>query len=681
MTASRFVVRLTALCRPLASHRLLAGAAIVALGAFVGPAATPARAQVGPPDAFYHTGGALGEVLVTEDQVLVTRGPRVVAFDREPGGLGAELGASERLAGPPLAMARHGDLLLVSTIGAALDILEIDPSGPPRLRHRLDLKETTSGLAVDGDRAYLVGNHWLAIVDLARDPPVAEMVPLDATSTAQLDDLPHRRRLVVAGGRLVFNGFRRGGWSQGLHVAEILPGPRVRTVATLPIQVLDLVAFGEHVFAIDEGGLGNYPDAIVAIDVSAGTAPREMGRWVEDPGDRGSGSFTDLFVTDGRLGVATSLGLHVLDVADPAAIRPVARDEHRARWCDALYGQVIAEEGRLLVAACEVTLSVATLPEGDVAATPTWVATVRLGDVIRDVAFGEGFVAVARGRDVQLLAVDDSGGAREIAATAEPFYADALAIGGGRLWIVEDEGLSVAPIGAGPLVPQPVTLDESTMDLWYSPAVAATRTGAVVVANERLLVVDASAGAPQFVAALAPELGMIDELVAHGNRVYAGSAEGLAIVDLADPARPTILAAARHELGRGLATDGRTVWRQVGLDLLAFDVSDPTHGLPETRYRVPFSISGLAVHDGSLLVVRREGFRVAVQAFDPTTPRILRQGPSLVLPLFNGFAGSVLVDGDTLIGSSRLDGLIVAPAPFAAPRHAIFVPVAHGAGD
>lgn len=673
MIVARCLVRLPARLRPLASRRLLAVLAAVVLGAALVPTAPPARAQVGPPEAYVHLGGALGGVLLTEDQILVTRGPRVVAFEREPAGIGAEVGASERLSGPPLTMVRHGDRLLVSTIGASLDVLDLVPSGPPLLRHRVALPETTSGLAVDGDRAYLVGNHWLAILDLALDAPAAERVPLDAASSGELDDLPYGRRLVVAGGRLVFSGSGRRPFPSRLHVAEILPGPRVRTVATLPIGVVDLVAIGARVFAIDHSFLETIQDAVVAVHVAPGAAPRELGRWSEDASTRRA-YLHDLFVADGRLGVVSRDATHFLDVV-PSAPRLVARgDRRQLPWCPSSYGQPVAQRDGLLATACPDILRAAAIADDD-PANPTWVAEVPTGDAIFDVAIGDGMVAVVRGRDVQVLALDGSGGVREVATTTVSPFPRSAAIGGGRLWIVGYGELRVATLGTDPLDPQPVALGDDVREV----VVVATQAGAVAASGERLLVVDATVGAPRVVAELDPDLGPIDELVAHGSRVYAGSGEGFAIVDIADPAMPTVLAVARHDSSRWLETDGRTAWRYDGLDLLAFDVSDPSRGLPVTRYRAPYPISGLALRDGALLAVHQAGFLAAVTAFDATTPGILRPGPTLRLPLFHGLVSALRVEGDAMIAASQRDGLIVAPAPFAAPWHGVFVPVAHRA--
>lgn len=705
MAASRFVVRLTALCRPLASNRLLAAGAILALGAFVGPAAPPARAQVGPPDAFYHTGGALGPILVADDQILVARGLRIVALSRDPASLGAELGQSEPLAGLPLALERHGGRLLVATERKTLEVLDISDVAP-RILQRIMVPESSAGLAIGGDRAYLVGEQRLVIVDLTAEPFQIETVNLGGVTRGRDGILPVERRLAVVGNRLFFSSVL------SMHVVELRPGPRAVEIAAFRTESMtyDIVAVGERVFNLTRNGRGaGAPTELITVDARPDVVPRIIDRWI-DP-NPGTPHMCDLFAVDGHLGVSGGEGTYILDVGELAAVREVSA---LAAGADCYSGGRAASVGAGMVALVHwdrVGLSVLTdvvgpaLSTGHAArdkhvepldasrqADVTWIP---LAATVGSIAVSADTALVADGRRIRRLALDGAGKSHEVEVLDLAMGASALALGEGRLWAGTYDGLHVASLDGSPLALVDVELDAPTPPRVMA-LFAAGHLAYVATSGGQLHVVDASdMTAPRSLASLNLAPGDVDEILGHGTRIVARRALGFDVIDVADPTHPTLLGTYQDDRGSpstAMATDGHTVWLRGGGTVLALDISDPETGFPVSEQSLGFLARALTWHDGVLFASDHYG---RLTAFDTAIHGRLREVGSMTLPI----DGEVIrVHGDTLVATHRRGGAVILPAPEigtpteptaasptavpteppAAPRYELFLPILQG---
>jgi len=677
---------------------------LLALSGAPGSSATKASAQDDLALPFYHTGGSLGPILVADDQILVARGLRIVALSRDPASLGAELGQSEPLAGLPIALERHGERLLVATERKTLEVLDIATVGAPRLVQRIAVPEASAGLAIGGDRAYLIGDHRLTIVDLAVEPFRAQTISHGATGRHD-GIMPVERRLAVVGDRLYFNSV------YSLHVMELRPGPRTVQIADIRTErmLADIVAIGERVFALGHTDSSSYRrPLVIAVDARPGAAPKIVGRWI-DAGD-GVRRLCDLFAVDGHLGASGGEAFHVLAIDEPDGMRPVntlatgVDCGYTGRGVSAGAGMVALIRHNVVgliplaevVDPAAVTGTTVRHPDAAEAFQEAQFTWVRIAAPVGAIAVSGDTAVVAEGRRIRRLALDGAGNAHEVETLDVAQPVAALALGDGRLWVGDYDGLRVATLDGSPLALMPVAL-EGPVRVRVEALFAGGHMAYVATGDGRLHVVDASdMTAPRRVASLDLSHGSPLELLGHGTRLVTNSFGSYEVIDIADANQPVLLGAFQDRTGSGsaMATDGRTVWRNGdGGTVLAFDITDPGSGFPMSEQSLGFPVWALTWHEGVLFAAGRDG---RVTAFDTSIRGRLREVGALTLPFE---AEGIRVHGRTLVATHSRGGAVILPAPEigppteptaapptavptdppVAPRYDLFLPHLHGA--
>jgi hypothetical protein len=263
----------------------------------------------------------LSEVQVYDVRVPIT--PKRVGTEMFLGG------------GSRLVLADH--FVFVAALDSGLLVIDVTDPAAPRRTGWLECRALD--VAVRDDRAYVLGEEWLTVVDVAipsepillgtwRTPGDGATVALDAAGRAVVADRAAGLRVVdvsdasaprelggyrqvgvahnvFAAGPLAYVAAREG----GLDIVSVAWPSDPAAFAHVDVMATDVVVQGTFAYVAGEGKLH-------VIGVSDPFAPRSLGR-LDLPGEPsdivlGSGF---AFVTTGRAGLA------IVDVSDPNALR------------------------------------------------------------------------------------------------------------------------------------------------------------------------------------------------------------------------------------------------------------------------------------------------------------------------------------------------------------------------
>ncbi len=512
-----------------------------------------------------------------------------------------------------------GDRVYAAT-HAGLEIIDISTPESPLVVGELQLWKLVDAIEVIGDRVYLAGGD-LDIVDVGT--PSAPVVIGSWTELATVDvDLLGSYAVVSV--------------PHGLRVLDVSSPSSPVVVGQLDlgsdhwVQVLDLT--GNHAIVLGfqatvlEDGLSS--DQFLSVDLTDPTQPVvvSVDLWGGD----------DIEIRDGLARVVDAQGLEIYDVNDPA--NPV----HQGGFgYPSLYisfrSGVAAMSGHALVTREEHGLGVISVSDPS---TPILVAELdapgvtlgadRAGDlvVIAAVYRGLRFVDVGDPAHPVELGFFNVGTMFPNDVVIETDLAYATGHGG--------TGLAVIDIG-NPIAPVAVA---SLLGMWGGEIIdVAGGLAYIVCLDPGLRIIDISApAAPIQVGALdsqgaswdemavSAELGLV-ALIDQGNDTIA------TIVDIENPAAPTVVSTIDLGPGLGVAFSGRYLLFG-DIPLRIFDMSDPAAPVEQSPYDPwgsPAYIGPVGVI-GSVAYVQvtpapPESFLVAVNMGDPRSPTNLGSSP------------------------------------------------------
>ncbi|UCC64186.1 MAG: hypothetical protein JSV36_03775, partial [Anaerolineae bacterium] len=312
--------------------------------------------------------------------------------------------------------------------------------------------------------------------------------------------------------------------------------PRREGYVVLPDPVLDIAVAGAHVYAATGyGGLHVIDAADPAAAVARGTYY--------------AGSNVTGVVAVGGLLYVTSDGLRVMDLAEPGA--PVESGAYRPADPTASLGKVAA--------------------------------------VVDDYAYTITYSGYSRAGELRILDVSDPGAPVEVGNLAFGARVHDAAVAGDFAFLLVGQGvprLAVVDI-ADPGHPAEVELDLTTPWLGQSLAVAgqylylAYPEGGEGDGGLQILDV-ADPGHPVARGRYAGLAAPAGDVAVAGERAYVAAGDGLVVVNVSDPTRPTGAGAYEFETlpgtGRDVAVAGRYAYVAAGQEgLQVVDVSDPVN--------------------------------------------------------------------------------------------------------
>lgn len=205
------------------------------------------------------------------------------------------------------------ELTGASTAGG-LRVLDISDPANPRLVAAYETANDAWGLALSGDRAYMVESKW----DSDNGRPAATLHVLDVSDPTNLrhlgacDVVGEVRRVAVSSSHAYLTAFR-----DGLLIVD-MSDPTAREPAgeylgaTEGASTLSVTVAGNYAFVgYDNSGPNSHLDALEVLDISNPTQPERVGSAIP-------GIVTDVKVFGDHAYVSRSNGLTILDIRDPA---------------------------------------------------------------------------------------------------------------------------------------------------------------------------------------------------------------------------------------------------------------------------------------------------------------------------------------------------------------------------
>ena len=495
-------------------------------------------------------------------------------------------------------------------LGVGGGLLIIDVSLPPAVVGLMDLPGGVSDVAATGHYAYIAsGDSGLVIID-ASSPAKPRI--------AGTYDTPGVAVAIALKGTLAYVADRES----GLHVIDVTDpaSPALVGTAKTPGTTYG-IGVGEDLVAIADGGL-------TVIDVSDPRKPVVVGR-ATTPSHAGS------VATDGRYAFLTqntrpgSGGLHAFDLIDPASpihigtIEPPGIAKQVKLAGDLAYcvtGDSFEEGVHIL------DVSFATSPSPISSTAVPGASTVAIGGDLACV--GSGGTGFAGG---WFSTVDVSANPPAVLGSAQLWYpANDVAIAGNHAYVAE--GAWVVPGGvAAALQIIDITSPGSPTPVGgvglphYGNAVAVDGSIAFVADQlSGLVVIDVSDPAlPSITARLA--VGPAVEVDIHGILAYVGTEGGLVIIDVSDPASP-------REIGRlqasaySVAIEGNIACVAGHRSMSTVDIEDPENPVILGTLDLPYSFSvDIAVDQGYAYVTGAEFGMLVVDVSRLEAPRLVGQ--------------------------------------------------------
>lgn len=450
-----------------------------------------------------------------------------------------------------------GTLLIMSARSRGLVIIDVANLAAPQLLARLDTVVALES-RVSGSLVYVAdGKGGLEVVDIS-EPSVPQRLHITHTpQPARAVELFDDRALLTAeaAGLVVVDIADPGDWQRILGVTETPPAYEMnregdeivllhnayaeRQVATYDVSdLLHPVLLGALRFpycsaAVHADSLlaiANYATGYIWLTSRASTAPAPA---LGELTDGIAGTVNSLAFDQGLIYAATSTGLHIVDVQDPAAPTMVGLLASGQAYLDVAVAEGVAYlaagEAGFLVA----DVSAANRPHiiGADSQLPEAVGVALIGDLcaIADGQQGLHLYDVTEPAQPQPLAeIAVPGGATSVALHAE----NLLAIGNYQTFLVYDCSLPAEPILRGQL-----SLSCCTRGI-------AVQGNIAYCANDErgLLAIDISESTAPILLAEAASPQPAGDVAVAGNLAYlAAGSIGTQIYDVSDPSTPALI--------------------------------------------------------------------------------------------------------------------------------------------
>lgn len=516
-------------------------------------------------------GGAMAVAAIQGGYWYTTGGPRLTAFDVTDPANPQLLGQSAMLHDLFGALAVSGThAYLGGTYSAGLVILDVSDPSAPHVISQWSGTGGTEGIALSGNYAYLATAYGLSIVDVSV-PGAPSQVGMLAT--------PDRARDVAVRGGLAY-------------VASDQAGLRIVDISD-PADPQPLVTYNPFAYSCHPGIAvsGDYAylncGGLRIVRVSTPAQPVLVASLY------GSESVSDIVVAD-SLGFVTAGydGLRIVDLSDP-------EHPHEA-------GSNLLPNGAYGVAVAGTTACVADEWTGlhviDVS-DPT--DPVRVGrypvlafvDAIA-IAGDYAYTLVdplhtpygATNRRMAVIDVSTPSAPREVGSYATPNFASTVAVSGQYLYI-NHNGLEILDVSQ-PLTP--------------------TLRGSCCTA----------------LAGISDDIAIAGHYAYLAGTAFAGANTGLAIVDVADPASPTLVWHASDLASRTVAVTDDYAYLTIDAspNVLVFDVTTPVTPVLVTTYHATQVANDLAIAGDYAYVATNGGLDV-VDVTQPVTPALVMSIP------------------------------------------------------
>jgi hypothetical protein len=479
---------------------------------------------------------------------------------------------------------------------SALEIYDIGDPARPRIVGLLAVEGLIADLVVNGGIAYLAGaGDWLRVVDVSDPAAPTEVRVIEGTGDAICLSGPYLYTAHV---------------DTGVHIFDISSPTEPVEVGCFPMLVHGIAVVGELAYVT--GG-----NDLLVLDVSDKEHPAEVGRL-----EQWNGWGSQIRVSGDHAFVVGEWGLTVADISDPSApalavqcsLPPGSTGADFAVWGG--YAYVPTSKGGATV----VDISSPTEPTiAGSCSTPGHTYGIAVTE-------GHAYAADYEG-GLRVFDLSDPGNPREVAGTGSLAFVRSLTCANGRLFGASwhDYQLVAADISE-PAAPRVVSgVCDGGASFGYTVAAVGDYVylGTVGTSSGTFIFDVSDSDARPLLCGDLTELGETFALAVRGDRMYLGDGWRLAVVDISNPAGPTVLGIVEWVNGScdaAVNESGTHVLLASGVyGLRVVDVSDPRRPAQVALVDTPVWAWGVGVKGDYAYVADWESLRVFYIG-DPTCP-------------------------------------------------------------
>ncbi|UCC68990.1 MAG: S-layer homology domain-containing protein [Armatimonadota bacterium] len=485
---------------------------------------------------------------------------------------------------------------------SALEIYDVRGTGDPQVVGVLGVDAIIGDLAVTAGHVYLASGD-LRVVDVSDPAMPSEVRVISGAGTG-----------ICASGSYLYTA----DVDTGVHIFDISSPASPLEVGAFPTMAHAITVVGDLAYVA--GG-----DKLLVLDVSNPELPAEIGRVATDTGSEisVSGGFAFLareegFTVDG--------GFTVIDVSDPTVPTIAAEYELSVPYGVSIHLAVWGSYAYLTAESCGITAVDISSPTNPTTAGSCSTAGHALGIAPAE---GRAYVADYEG-GLRVFDLLDPAAPREVGGSGAPAFVHSLTAANGRLFGASwhDYQMVVADISE-PAAPR-VTGGVCDGGDSFGSAVAVAGDYAylgTIGASPGTLVYDLSGSGtlPALVGYVDVPGGLGDTyaLVPKGDHVYAAVARRLVVLDVSNPAEPTVIGSLGVIEGQcdiALNEEGTHVFLASGVfGLRVVDVTDPEQPEEVVLVDTPVWAEAVEVSDNHAYVADGESLLV-FDISDPTSP-------------------------------------------------------------
>ncbi len=494
------------------------------------------------------TGGVTRSVAAQGAYAYVGEGPRLTILNVSNPGQPAVVGRSPALPGVVFDVAVSGDLAYVANGIGGLQIVDITPASAPVKLGAFATQGEATSVVVAGNYAYLADyNAGLHIVDIS-NPSAPDEVGLFASALNPID-------VAIAGNYI--------------YLAEEGYGLRVIDVSdpANPIEIGQFqtpgypqgVAVYDHYAYLSAGG-----DGVYVLDVADPTNPIQLSLFDSIPNPQG------LTVQGNTAYVATGFGgLQLLDVSAPGAPTAIGQQD-----TPGYAAAVVAISDRAYVSDRWEGLRIVNVNDPE---APFEEGFYDVWGNARDVVAAGDYAYVASDHDgLRVIDISDPTSSHEIGALATPGDALSLAISGSYVYVADyHSGLRIIDI-ANPANPTEAGYID-TPGTANEVAIAGTYAYVADGPNGGLRVIDVTDPTQPYEVGFYNTPGWAFGVAVANNLAYVADEEKLLVIDVSNPASPTLVSSYDIGFARGVDVVNSLVYVASASSLHILDASVPSN--------------------------------------------------------------------------------------------------------
>ena len=494
------------------------------------------------------TGGVTRSVAAQGAYAYVGEGPRLTILNVSNPGQPAVVGRSPALPGVVFDVAVSGDLAYVADGIGGLQIVDITPASVPVKLGAFATQGEATSVVVSGDYAYLADyNAGLHIVDIS-NPSAPDEVGLFASALNPID--------VAIAGNYIY--LAEEGY--GLRVIDVSdPANPIEIGQFQTLGYPQGVAVYDHYAYLSVGG-----DGVYVLDVADPTHPIQLSLFDGIPNPQG------LTVQGNTAYVATGFGgLQLLDVSAPGAPTAIGQQD-----TPGYAAAVVAISDRAYVSDRWEGLRIVNVDDPE---APFEEGFYDVWGNARDVVTAGDYAYVASEHDgLRVVDISDPTSSHEIGALATPGDALSLAIAGSYVYVADyHSGLRIIDI-ANPANPTEAGYID-TPGTANDVAVAGTYAYVADGPNGGLRVIDVTDPAQPYEVDFYNTPGWAFGVAVANNLAYVADEEKLLVIDVSNPASPTLVSSYDIGFARGVDVVNSLVYVASASSLHILDASVPSN--------------------------------------------------------------------------------------------------------